>query len=109
MRLNPIHPDWYHFDRSVAQYSIGEYRAAAASLERMPQPSPWMLARLAACYARAGDLDAARRHMSKALLDDPAFSTLERARQTLVFEHAADAEHVLGGIALALAGAAAQS
>ena len=29
IKLNPIFPPWYHFDRALAYYGLGEYQAAA--------------------------------------------------------------------------------
>ena len=102
IRLNPFHPDWYHFDRSIALYSLGEYREAAACLDRLPLVSSWASARSAACYAQAGDPVEARCCMQKALREDPAFDPLDHARRRSCFEHEADIDHLLKGIMLAL-------
>ena len=101
-RINPIHPDWYDYDRSMALYCIGNFSEAAACLERLTSNSPWRLARLAACLAQDGKLAAARRCLDKALEIDPNFSPTRYARRGVAFEQAADIEHLADGIELAL-------
>ncbi len=103
VRLNPLHPEWYHYDRSMALYSIGEYRAAAEALERLPILRPWTRARLAACYAQLGELETARRHLAAANQIDPSFSPLNYARNGVAFENPADIERLVQGITVALA------
>lgn len=40
IRINPIHPDWYHYDRAIALYSAGDYKAALVSMSKVPSKSP---------------------------------------------------------------------
>jgi tetratricopeptide (TPR) repeat protein len=94
--LNPIHPDWYHYDRSVALYSIGEYRSAATELERLPLLGPGARVRLAACYAQMGELQIAKQHLGAAAV--AGFSPLDYVKNGIVFEHAADIEHLVEGV-----------
>jgi Flp pilus assembly protein TadD len=63
IRIDPIYPHWYQFDRSMALYMLGEYRQAAEALELATRPTPWIRTRLAACYAQAGDMVSARRNV----------------------------------------------
>jgi TolB-like protein/Tfp pilus assembly protein PilF len=102
MRLDPIHPPWYNYDRSLALYSMGDYSAAAAAIEPSPALSPWMQTRLAACYAQLGDLEKARFHAAKINEQDSAFSPVTYARKGVAFEHASDMAHFAEGVFLAL-------
>lgn len=103
VRLNPIHPSWYMHDRAFAHYGLGDYLGAAACIELDPMPPAWMSAWLAACYAQAGDLDTARRHMARVTETDAKFSAENFARKNgAAFEHAADNQHFAEGVFLAL-------
>ena len=57
IRINPLHPHWYQYDRSLALYMLGEYRPAAEALELATRPTPWIRTRLAACYAQLGKME----------------------------------------------------
>jgi DNA-binding winged helix-turn-helix (wHTH) protein/Tfp pilus assembly protein PilF len=103
VRINPIHPDWYHSDRGIALYAAGEYAEALASFSRVPAQTPWRIARLASCHAQLGHQEQARRLMTEVRCMAPDFSPLDIAHRFLVYEHAADADHVAEGIAKALA------
>jgi tetratricopeptide (TPR) repeat protein len=102
VRLDPIHPPWYNYDRSLALYSVGDYLAAAAAIEPSPALSPWMQTRLAACYAQQGDMEKARLHAAKINDLDPAFSPVNYAKVGVAFEHPADIQHFAEGVFLAL-------
>ena len=54
-RLDPLHPAFYHYDRGLAFYGLGEYEKAAEAFERPTFLPPWVAVRLAACYAQLGD------------------------------------------------------
>jgi DNA-binding winged helix-turn-helix (wHTH) protein/tetratricopeptide (TPR) repeat protein len=102
-RLNPIHPDWYHYDRAIALYALRDYDGAARELERVPRLGPWGTVRLAACRAQLGDLRDAGRLIDQALAENPGFSPLQYARKGIAFEHAQDLEHVIVGLESAIA------
>lgn len=102
IRINPLHPHWYQYDRSLALYMLGEYRPAAEALELATRPTPWIRTRLAACYAQLGNMEAARRHAGLINADGTDFSPVDYARTGLPFENAADAEHLANGVLLAL-------
>jgi Flp pilus assembly protein TadD len=85
VRMNPIHPDWYHYDRALAYYAIGQYRAAAASLSRLPVLEPGARTRLAACHAQLGEFDVASRHMSLLRRLHPRFSPMNYVGKNLAF------------------------
>lgn len=101
--LNPIHPSWYEHDRSFALYLLGEYRKAADMIELSPIPPAWMRAWLAACYARMGDVRAAKTHADRITETDPHFSAVNFARRNgAAFEHASDHRHFAEGVLMAL-------
>jgi TolB-like protein/Tfp pilus assembly protein PilF len=101
VRLNPIHPDWYYYDRSIALYSIGEYRLAATEIEKLPLLGPGARVRLAACYAQMGEPDIAKLHLDAAA--ESGFSPLKYVKVGIAFEHAADTEHLVEGVTKAFA------
>lgn len=100
--LNPLHPDWYHYDRAIALYALHDYRGAAHELELVPRLGPWGLARLAACQAQLGASDRAGRLLEQAMRLSPDFSPLQYARTGIAFEHSADLDHVIDGLTKAL-------
>ena len=102
-RLNPLHPDWYHYDRAIALYALADYRGAARELELVPRLGLWGLARLAACLAQLGETDRARCLLAEAARVSPGFSPLRYARAGIAFEHAADLEHIIAGLRKATA------
>ncbi len=101
-RLDPIHPPWYNYDRSLALYSLGDYLAAATAIEPGPTLPPWMRTRLAACYAQQGDMEKARFHAAIINDLDPDFSPVNYAKAGVAFEHASDIRHFAEGVFLAL-------
>jgi TolB-like protein/Tfp pilus assembly protein PilF len=102
IRLDPLHPATYHYDRGLAYYGLGEYEKAAETLERPTFLPPWVAVRLAASYAQLGDAAGARRNIERAMAIDPGYQPLWHARERIPYEHAADADHLVEGITLAL-------
>ena len=102
-RINPIHPDWYNYDRAIALYSAGQYRDAIDCLETLSFTAPWRLARLAACHAQLGEMDRARAIVAQIRQVGPGYDIMQFARCGVVFEHAADVDHLIDGITKALA------
>jgi tetratricopeptide (TPR) repeat protein len=102
VRLDPLHPPWYNFDRSLALYALGDYLAAARAIEPSPSLPPWMRTRLAACYAQQGDMANARAHAAKINDLDPDFSPINYAEVGVAFEHPGDTRHFAEGVYLAL-------
>lgn len=103
VRINPIHPDWYHYDRSMALYSVGDYKGAIDSLSKLPAKTPWRMTRLAAAYAQLGNLDETRRLIADIRRNWPDYSPMDFARNGVAFEHKSDAEHLAEGVTKALA------
>jgi tetratricopeptide (TPR) repeat protein len=106
-RLNPIFPEFYHYDRGLALYGLGEYQQAADTFERPAYLPPWIAMRLAASYAQLGNAAGARRNVARALAIDPNYDALGHAQDNMPYEHTADAEHLVEGITKALAHASA--
>lgn len=102
MRLNPIDPYWCHYDRSLALYQLCEYADAIKALQQVTRPTPWVRTRLAACHAQLGQIDEARRQAELIRREDPGFSPLEYIRRSIPFEIAADTEHLVEGVLIAL-------
>lgn len=102
VRLNPIHPPWYHFDRSMMLYALREYRKAAEELACIPHRSQFYEARLAASYAMAGMDEKAAEHMGVILANDSDWPVLEMMAGRMEFETEEDAEHVLEGLRRAM-------
>ncbi|MFD1987818.1 hypothetical protein ACFSOZ_35965 [Mesorhizobium newzealandense] len=102
IRINPLNPYWYQYDRSLALYMLGEYRPAAEALELATRSTPWIRTRLAACYAQLGNMKAARRQAALINADGGDFSPVDYARSVVPFENTSDAEHLANGVLLAL-------
>ena len=98
VRLNPLHPDWYHFDRSMALYLNADYPGAAARLRRIPRLASWGLCRLGAAQAMAGDMSGAANTLVRLRAQDAAFDPIDYATRGIVFERRQDLEAVLIGI-----------
>jgi tetratricopeptide (TPR) repeat protein len=103
IQINPIHPDWYHYDRAIALYSARDYRAALVSMSKLPIKTPWRLTRLAGCHAQLGDLKEAQRIIAEIKLIAPDYSPLAYAQTGIAFERASDIEHLIAGVAKAVA------
>lgn len=102
IRINPLDPYWYEYDRALALYLMADYRLAADGLEQATRLTPWMRTRLAACYAQLGEGDKARRQMARIAEVEPGFSPIDYAKSVVPFEHSADAEHLTEGVMMAL-------
>ena len=102
IRLNPIFPPWYQFNRALALYALGDYEAAAEALQLPPTRHLWHDARLAACFAQMGDRAASRRCIDKLFADRDDFPYARIVREQMPFEHRADADHLIEGFTLAL-------
>ena len=60
MRINPHYPDWYLWNLGWAQYFVGDYEEALASLKRMSNPPNGARRTLAAVLVRLGRVEEAR-------------------------------------------------
>lgn len=104
MRINAVHPDYYHFDRAMALYSAGLYRESIVALGRLPLGEPKRWTRIAAAYAQLGEMEEARRNIALALDADPAFDPMDYAQSGVPFEHPADVDRLVEGVGKAIAG-----
>jgi TolB-like protein/Flp pilus assembly protein TadD len=98
VRLNPLHPDWYHHDRSMALYLIGDYAGATDRLRRIPRLTSWALTRLGASQAMMGDTAGAKSTRAQLRELEPNFDPVDYASRGIVFEHQRDLEAVLAGV-----------
>lgn len=102
VRLNPIHPQWYHYDRSILLYTTGEYRKAAEELVCVPHCGVLHDIRLAACYAMMGMHAKAAAQIRQVLGVKPGLPIEDVVKARLEFERNEDIEHVLHGVRQAL-------
>lgn len=76
-RLNPIHPDGYHWSLGIALYHAGRYEEAISALTRMSQAPNLARRHLAASHVRLGRLEEARQVAAEFMKHDPEYR-LER-------------------------------
>ncbi len=98
VRLNPLHPAYYHANFGIALYALRRYADAAKALKRIPSAGPWTHARLAACYSQSGQTAEARLEADEILRARPDFSTAEFLRSSVLLERAEDREHLREGL-----------
>ena len=72
-------------------------------MSKVPSKSPWRLTRLAGCHAQLGELKEAQRIMGEVKRIAPDFSPMQFAQTGIAYEHASDVEHLVAGVAKALA------
>ena len=75
MALNPYHPSWYWTVFARALHASGQHAEAADAFERIARPQFHHHARLAACHAKLGDDEAARRAVARTLAAKADFSS----------------------------------
>ncbi|QRM56488.1 winged helix-turn-helix domain-containing protein [Sinorhizobium sp. BG8] len=102
IQLNPLHPLWYHLDRSMMLYMLGEYAEAAEALACIDYHGPIHRVRLAASYAMAGMEKKAADCLRRTLETFPELRPLEVMVTRLEFERREDSEQVLHGVRLAI-------
>ena len=103
IRLNPIYPEFYHYDRGLALYVLSEYTQAIEALERPVSRPPWVEFRLAAAYAQVENADGVRASLLRARAKDPGYDAVAHTQHELAFEHQSDIDHLTEGIKKALA------
>jgi adenylate cyclase len=94
MRLNPFHPVWYWSMLGRALQFAGRYEEAVAAYGRLRELPFFQHANLAACHAKLGHAEEARRHVQRALELKPDYS----ARSWVAsrpFKHEHDRVHLL--------------
>lgn len=97
-RLNPFAPPWYNAVLFIALYLDRRYADAALALEELPNPGPFIRARLAAAHAQAGDSAAAAAEVAALLKADPDFSIEDFMQQGVVLERSEDRQHLRDGL-----------
>jgi tetratricopeptide (TPR) repeat protein len=100
--INPLWPAYYDGAFSAALYDLDQYEEAARVLSRLPLLTARQELRLAATYARMGELDLARQHVARARALAPDLDFVEAARLGWTSEHEHTLRHMTEGIELAL-------
>jgi adenylate cyclase len=78
-QLNPHHPGWYWYADFYDAHSRRDYRGAIGFLLKANLPGHWgFQAGLAACHARLGELDAARKALRELTRLRPEFASIAR-------------------------------
>jgi len=99
MELNPSQPDDYVWTLGSIHYQLGEYRAALDTLR--PMDGSAATARLlAACAAKAGDHELARRYGQLVRENYPKFEA-ESVRDIVPNRNRVDTDHLIDGLRLA--------
>jgi tetratricopeptide (TPR) repeat protein len=98
VRLNPLHPPWYHNQFGIALYSLQRFAEAAQALKRVPHPGTWLLARLAACYGQLERRAEAQEAVAEVLRLQPDFSTAKYMRNSVLLEREEDRELLREGL-----------
>lgn len=108
MRLNPLHPTWYHYSFVIRHVLRGEIEAALARLERVDiKEFHWTLVLRAALSALHGDAAAAAAAWREFRARYPAFDVADYLKRWIASEEYI--VRILTGLAAAEAAAADQS
>jgi adenylate cyclase len=99
-RLNPLYQfsTGYNSLFGVALYSLGRFEEAARAHKRVPRPSSWSNARLAACYAQLGQTEEAQAAVAEVLRSQPDFSVAIYMSKSVLLERAEDRELLREGL-----------
>jgi adenylate cyclase len=100
MRLDPHYPEIALYFLAEAQFMLGDYVSAVASLDQRLQRNPQSettYALLASCYGHMGRRDDCRRAWERVLRLNPSFS-IERRRRILPFKNPVDFEKRVEGL-----------
>ena len=95
MRLNPYHPEWYWNQLGMVLYAARKYADAAEAFARVTRPGPWVLCRLAGCYAQMGRMSEAAVAADKARQQRPDLSL---AKLRMPMWTPAEVEHIKEGM-----------
>lgn len=102
IRLNPLHPHWYHADLAIARHMAGHHAEAIACIQCLPATDAWKETRLAACHAALGDAAGAARHLDRAEILSPGWDAQAMVDQWAELEHVADRTYLQKEVALAV-------
>jgi TolB-like protein len=102
VKLNPLHPTWYHCDMSAALHAAGRYRETIAHLNCVPRLSSFQEMRLAASHAALDEPEQAAAHLRRAQDLAPGRDVLADAA-AIDFEQASDRQRFVAAISKAQA------
>lgn len=100
--INPLWPTYYDSLHSEALLFLGRHAESARLLLRLPGLSARQEMRLAATFALAGEAGPARHHAARARAAQPTWDFVEMARAAYNRGNAADVQHLVDGIEMAL-------
>lgn len=102
-RLNPLYQysTGYNSLIGVPLYSLRRFEEAATAFRRIPRPVSWSIARLAACYAKLGQMREARSAAEDVLRLRPDFSIAEYMTSSVLLERTEDRDLLREGLTLA--------
>jgi TolB-like protein/tetratricopeptide (TPR) repeat protein len=103
IRLNPLHPDWYHGDMALALHLAGRHAEAIARLQCLPELDAWKETRLAACHGALDDAAGAARHLQRAGALSPGWDAVAETRGWGELEHPADLQRLVAEVERAVA------
>ena len=96
LRLNPRPPGWYYWMLGQAQYALGDYESARATLQRAETYRTPSRRILAASLAQLGRTDEARREVELFLVSNPHF-TISHWAASQPFRDEAALQHFVDG------------
>jgi len=98
MRLNPLHPLWYHVRVALPLYSLKRFAEAAREFRKIPTPGYWSLARLAACQGQMDSSAEAAATKARILALKPDFTVADFMERDVLLEREVDRILLLEGL-----------
>jgi adenylate cyclase len=97
MSLNPYHPNWYWRSFAYVLHDAGLYAEALDAYSRIIDRPSFYHAYVAACHAKLGQMEEARKHAAMALEAKPDFSVTEWGKR-LAYKNDDDRQRFLDGL-----------
>lgn len=97
MSLNPYHPNWYWRSFAYVLHDAGLYCEALDAYSRVVDRPSFYHAYVAACHAKLGQIEDARKHAAMAVEAKPDFSITEWGKR-LSYKFDADRQRFLDGL-----------
>lgn len=97
--IDPLPPNWHWETRGISEYSLGKYRDAAVTFNRIVGPCYWIRGLLAACLGQLGEHKEAKRQWAQMLRQQPGASIESVfAADSNTMQQAKDVAHWLEGV-----------
>jgi len=97
MSLNPYHPNWYWRSFAYVLHDAGLYSEALDAYSHIVDRPSFYHAYVAACHAKLGQIEEARKHAAMAVQAKPDFSITEWGKR-LAYKYDADRQRFLDGL-----------